>query len=181
MSTRRIERWSNIKKNASEHHVYQKVHARTNNDLMTIEDFIVTKGTAGDSPIGEKLLMRRDPGAGDSCLDAAYLGRSMCNIIAELKRTPYIWIKKNTIPDAKGSHAWASMVRLFEDNPDEFMQHYHARSTVESVFNAIKRRYGNALRFMNRIAQRREIGLRVICHNINTVNKLRVASRLGVY
>lgn len=60
------------------------------------------------------------------------------------------------------------------------MLHYHARSTVESVFNAIKTRYGNALRCTNRISQRREIGLRVICHNINTVNKLRVASRLGL-
>ena len=181
MSTRRIERWSNIKKNVCEHHFYQKIHARTNNDLMTVEDYLVTKGTRGDSPVGEQLLRRRDPGAGDSCLDAAYLSRDICNLIDELGRTAYIWIKKNTIHNAKGSQMWSKMVRLFENDPDEFMRHYHARSTVESVFNAIKRRYGNALRFMNRIAQRREIGLRVICHNINTVNKLKVASRLGLY
>lgn len=181
MSTRRIERWSNAKNNASVHHLYQKLHARTNNDLMTVEDFAVTKGTAGDSPVGKKLIERRDPGAGDSCFDAAYLSRKLCNLLNDLGRTPYIWIKKNTTHDSKGSHTWATMVRLFENDPDEFMRHYHARSTVESVFNAIKRRYGNALRFMNRIAQRREIGLRVICHNINTVNKLRVASGLGLY
>ena len=73
------------------------------------------------------------------------------------------------------------MIRLFENDPEEFKRHYHARSTVESVFNSIKTRYGNALRCTNRIAQRREIGLRVICRNINTINKLSVASRLGYY
>ena len=73
------------------------------------------------------------------------------------------------------------MVRLFEDDPDEFMRHYHARSTVESVFNAIKARYGNSLRCTNRISQRRELGLRVISYNVNTVNKLKVASGLGLY
>lgn len=181
MSTRRIEKWSTIKKDAGKHHAYQKVSARTNNDLMTVEDYAVTKGTAGDSPAGKMLLRRRDPGAGDSCMDAAYLSREVCDLVDGLGRDPYIWPKKNTIHNAKGCQAWASMVRLFEDDPDEFMLHYHARSTVESVFNAIKTRYGNALRCTNRISQRREIGLRVICHNINTVNKLRVASRLGLY
>ena len=138
MSTRRIERWSSIKKNVSEHHAYQKLHARTNNDLMTVEDFAVTKGTTGDSPVGIALMERRDPGAGDSCLDAAYLSRYICNLLNDLGRTPYIWIKKNTTHNSKGSHTWATMVRLFENDPDEFMWHYHARSTVESVFNAIK-------------------------------------------
>ena len=179
MSTRKIERWSSIKRGSSERHAYQKLHARSNNDLMLIEDFAVTKGTAGDSPVGAKLLMRREPGAGDSDLDSAYLTRQICNLIDELGRTPYIWPKSNTVHNANGSQAWARMVRLFEDDPAEFSRHYHARSTVESIFNAIKARYGNALRCTNRIAQRREIGLRVICHNINTVNKLRVASDLG--
>lgn len=181
MSTRKIERWSSIKRGSSERHAYQKLHARSNNDLMLIEDFAVTKGTAGDSPVGAKLLMRREPGAGDSDLDSAYLTRQICNLIDELGRTPYIWPKRNTVHNANGSQAWARMVRLFEDDPAEFGRHYHARSTVESIFNAIKARYGNALRCTNRIAQRREIGLRVICHNINTVNKLRVASDLGLY
>lgn len=181
MSTRRIEKWSTAKKNVGDHHAYQKIHARTNNGVRTIEDFSITKGTAGDAPEGKRLLRRRKPGAGDSCMDAAYLAREICNLVAELGRTPYIWIKKNTTHNAKGSHAWAAMVRLFENDPDEFMRHYHARSTVESVFNAVKARYGNALRCTNRITQRREIGLRVICYNVNTVNKLKVASGLGLY
>ena len=180
-STKKIERWSTKKKDAGKHHAYHKLHARTDNDRMTVEDYTVTKGTAGDSPAGKRLLRRRDPGAGDTCMDAAYLSRDMCNLVDELGRDPYIWPKKNTVHNTKGSPSWASMVRLFEDDPDEFMLHYHARSTVESVFNAIRTRYGNALLHTNRISQRHEIGLRVICHNINTANKLRVASRLGLY
>lgn len=181
MSTKKIERWSSAKGSIESRHSYQKLHARTNNDLMVVEDFSVTKGTAGDAPMGKKLLGRRERGPGDTTLDSAYMNRITCNLIKELGRTPYIWPKKNTVNNAKGSQAWARMVRLFENDPEEFKRHYHARSTVESVFNSIKTRYGNALRCTNRIAQRREIGLRVICHNINTINKLRVASRLGYY
>ena len=32
---------------------------------------------------------------------------------------------------------------------------------------------------MNRIARRREIGLRVICYNINVANRPRAAAKLG--
>ena len=144
--------WSSIKRGSGERHAYQKLHARSNSDLMLIEDFAVTKGTAGDSPVGAKLLMRMELGAGDSDLDSAYLTRQICNLIDERGRTPHIWPKSNTVYNANGSQAWARMVRLLEDDPAEFSRHYHARSTVESIFNAIKARYGNALRCTNRIA-----------------------------
>lgn len=77
------------------------------------------------------------------------------------------------VHSAKGSQAWAGTVSLFEDGPAEFGRHYHARPTVESIFNSVKARCGNALRCTDRIAQRREIGLRAICHNTNTANKPR--------
>ena len=73
------------------------------------------------------------------------------------------------------------MIRLFKEDPDEFMRHCHSRSTVESAFNALKAKYGSSLRRTSRISQRRELGLKAVCCSISTVNKLRVASRLGLY
>ena len=90
-------------------------------------------------------------------------------------------IDTNTVHSAKGSQAWTWTVRLFEDGPAEFGRRCHARPTVESIFNSVKARYGNALRCTNKIAQRREIGLRAICHNTNTVNKPEIAAGLGLY
>ena len=151
----------------------------TDNDAMTIDDYLITTGTAGDSPIGKKLVRGLEPCKGDMCMDAAYLSREMCDMLNELGLTPYIWPKKNSINNAKGSYTWAAMMRKFEEQPEEFLSHYHARSTVEGIFGALKSRYGNTLRCMNRIAQRREIGLRVICYNINVANRLRVAAKLN--
>ena len=107
-STSRIEKWSAIRKDAGRHRAYQKLSARMNNGLMAAEDYAVAKGTAGDSPAGKMPLRRRDPGAGDSCMDAAYLSREVCDLVDGLGRDPYIWPKKNTIHNAKGCQAWAS-------------------------------------------------------------------------
>ena len=70
--------------------------------------------------------------------------------------------------NAKGRRAWARTVRLFEDGPAEFGLHCRARSAAGSILNSIRAKRGGALRCANGIAQRREIGLWVTCHNINT-------------
>ena len=50
---------------------------------------------------------------------------------------------------------------------------------VEGIFGALKSRYGDSPRRMNRIARRREIGLRAVCCNINVANRPRAAAKLG--
>ena len=110
------------------------------------------------------------------CLGSACLSRPMCDLVDSLGMTLYMWPKKNSVSNASGSYAWASMMGKFEEQSDEFKFHYHARSTVEGVFSALKTRYGNALKCTDRIAQRREISLRVVCYNINVVNGLRIAA-----
>ena len=61
---------------------------------------------------------------------------------------------------------WHRMYRLFHDNYDEFMEHYHARSNVESTFSAIKRNFGDYLRCKNDIACTNEILIKCLVHNL---------------
>ena len=113
-------------------------------------------------------------------MDAAHLSREVCGLVKELGRDPYTWPKKNAVHNAKESSAWALMVRLFENDPGEFM----LRTTTHGPRPGLPSTpsgHGNALRRTNRISQRRKIGLGAICHNINAVNKPRAASRLGLY
>lgn len=49
---------------------------------------------------------------------------------------------------------------------DEFLTHYHRRSNVESTFSAMKRKFGDIIRSKTPIAQRNELLLKVLCHNI---------------
>ena len=69
---------------------------------MTIEDYTVTKGTAGDSPAGKRLLRRREQGEGDTCLDSAYLSREMCDLVNALKRGPVHLAQEKHRPQRKG-------------------------------------------------------------------------------
>ena len=91
-------------------------------------------------------------------------------MVATLQKTPYIKPKKNTTTNSKGSQSWKRMVSLFQENKDEFDVHYHKRSLVESVFAVLKIVFGNNLSSKNKMIQRKELALRVICYNIRIVN-----------
>ncbi|HEX6464127.1 MAG TPA: transposase, partial [Vicinamibacterales bacterium] len=51
-------------------------------------------------------------------------------------------------------------------NRDEFLARYHRRSNVESVFSAMKRKFRDTLRSKTPIAQRNELLLMALCHNV---------------
>lgn len=146
---------------------------------MAIVSFDITKGTRGDAPILKKLIRGMPKGVvGDFCADSAYLSRDICNMVATLKKIPYIKPKKNTIRNSKGSASWKKMVTLFQDNQDEFDRHYHKRSLVESVFAVLKGIFGNNLSSKNKLVQRKELALRVICYNIRVVNLMEVTKHV---
>jgi hypothetical protein len=58
------------------------------------------------------------------------------------------------------------MFHYFRMRRDEFLAHYHQRSNVESVFSAIKRKFGDALRSKTETAMRNEALAKLVCHNL---------------
>ena len=58
------------------------------------------------------------------------------------------------------------MFRYFSYNREEFMEHYHNRSNVESTFNMIKAKFTDLVRSKDKVAQLNEVLLKVLCHNI---------------
>ena len=51
-------------------------------------------------------------------------------------------------------------------NRENFLQHYHKRSNVETVFSMIKAKFGSSVRAKSPIAQVNEVLCKVLCHNI---------------
>ena len=47
-----------------------------------------------------------------------------------------------------------------------FLQHYHRRSNVETVFSMIKGKFGDAVRSKTPVAQVNEVLCKVLCHNL---------------
>jgi len=97
--------------------------------------------------------------------DKAYSGRFNLKTIAALGAEPFIPFKTNAIP-CKYSALWNRLFHYFCMNRDEFLTHYHKRSNVESTFSAIKRVFGGRVRSKTPVAQKNEVLLKILCHNI---------------
>ena len=130
----------------------------------------ITKGTRHDSPILKRLLKPIPKGAGDTCLDPAYLSRRNCNLIAKKGRNPILKPKRNTTIRKRGSQPWRDMITLWLEDQTTFLKRYHQRSKAESVYSALKRCYGNYLASRKRSAQRRELHLKTLSYNIGIAN-----------
>ena len=61
---------------------------------------------------------------------------------------------------------WKRMYDFYVYNRDEFMQHYHQRSNVETTFSMIKAKFGAYVRSKTPTAQRNELLCKVLCHNL---------------
>lgn len=59
--------------------------------------------------------------------------------------TPFIPFKaRNVVPKSDG--IWAKMYHLFHYRREEFLVHYHKRSSVETAFSMMKAKFGSSVR-----------------------------------
>ncbi len=104
--------------------------------------------------------------------DKAYNSKDNYNAINELGGIAYIPFRNNTSPwsnpHSRGnkSKIWRRMYRYFAYNQEEFLEHYHKRSNIESTNNRIKAKFTDLVRSKNKTAQVNEVLLKVLCHNI---------------
>ena len=92
--------------------------------------------------------------------------RENYNYINSIGATAYIPFRSNATGKSRGSYTWMKMYRFFTYNRDEFLQHYHARSNIESTNNMIKAKLTDLVRSKDDTAQINEVLLKVLCHNI---------------
>jgi hypothetical protein len=77
--------------------------------------------------------------------DKAYLSRKNLNAVESVGAMPFIPFKSNTL-EPTDAGAWARMYHLFMYRREEYMQHYHRRSNIETAYSMIKGKFGSALR-----------------------------------
>jgi transposase len=104
--------------------------------------------------------------------DKAYNSKDNYNAIRELGGVAYIPFKSNASPwsssSSKGNRSklWRRMLNYFTYNREEFMEHYHLRSNVETTFFMIKSKFTDLVRSRTETARINEVLLKVLCHNI---------------
>ncbi len=101
--------------------------------------------------------------------DMGYSSKDNYEFAQSIGATAYIPFKSNTSGKQRGSQIWGKMFHYFQFNKEEFMQHYHARSNVESTFSMIKAKFGDKLKSKKWVAQQNEMLCKLIAHNIVVV------------
>ncbi len=101
--------------------------------------------------------------------DKAYLSRDNLRAVAEVGGTAYIPFKRNSVAHS-GHHRrdrlWERAYHFFQLHRDEFLEHYHRRSNVETTMDMIKAKFGASVRAKTETAQVNEALTKVLCHNI---------------
>ena len=96
--------------------------------------------------------------------DKAYTSQVNFNAVDAVGATLYAAFKA-TATGAIGG-LYGKMYHYFALNKEEYMNHYHRRSMVESTFSMIKRKFGDSLRAKTDLAMKNETLAKFICHNI---------------
>ncbi|MCK5260718.1 MAG: transposase [Thermoplasmatales archaeon] len=92
--------------------------------------------------------------------------------------TPFIPFKKNATGKSGISALWRKTFHYFQLHNDEFLEHYHKRSNVESTFGAIKKKFGESVKSKNRVAQENEMLCKIIAYNITVL--IRSMVKMGI-
>ena len=164
------ERWNNAKwKSKKGFRNYLKGHIVIGTRTNIICGCTITPGNFSDAKQAPMLIQR--VGANFSFKkfsgDKAYNSKRILQIVDGLGGIPFIPFKKNCTGKAKDSpQIWKDMFKFFKENREEFEQEYHKRSNVETVFSMVKLRLGEHLKCRQFIAQRNELLMKFLCHNI---------------
>lgn len=166
-STCRFERWYDAKygRERSERQ-WIKAHLMCGTKTHIVTSMEITESDANDSPRLPPLLKSTTErfDVAEVSGDKAYLSNRNLNAIVGAGATPYIPFKANTTGD--GPELWRRLYHFYMFNRETFLQHYHRRSNVETVFSMIKGKFGDAVRSKTWVAQVNEVLCKVICHNL---------------
>jgi hypothetical protein len=97
--------------------------------------------------------------------DKAHLSRKNLNAVESVGGMPLIPFKSNTV-DPTEAGMWARMYHLFMYRREQYMEHYHKRSNIETAHSMIKGKFGSALRSKSDTGQINEALCKVLAHNI---------------
>jgi transposase len=165
--TSRFTRWYDHKygKHREQAH-WVKVHLMCGVRTNIVTDVDITNERTGDSPRLKTLLNTTAKAftISEVSADAAYIGATNVIEVTRHGGTPFIAFKRNST--GKASALFEQMYHYFMFKREEYLQHYHKRSNVESTFSMLKRKFGDSLRSKTDTALINESLCKVLCHNL---------------
>lgn len=145
-----------------------KAHAMVGTLTNVITAVEVTESNVSDSPMFAPLVERTAANGfqvDEVSADKAYLSHDNLAAVERVGGRAFVPFKSNS--GSTGSAAWERLWHLYSLNRAAFLAHYHRRSNVESTFSAVKRKFGGSVRSKLPAAQKNEVLLKCLCHNLS--------------
>lgn len=100
--------------------------------------------------------------------DMAYSSRDNLTRVSRMGVSVYVPFKSNSKPSKPGTDSlwWSKLWRYFQYQREEFLEHYHKRSNVESSFGGIKRLFRGSVRAKKLESQINEVLLKCLVWNL---------------
>ena len=167
-STSMFGRWFSLKQKHENRRLFKKAHIVCGTKTNIIVSVEVTDGYVHDNLMFQEIVNHAFENfkIKELYADMGYSSRKNLQLVANHKAMAFIPFKKNVRRLTKGYPIWSTMFNYFKYNRDKFMEHYHQRSNVESVFSMMKRKQGVSLKTKSDIAQVNEIMCKCLVHNI---------------
>jgi transposase len=172
-STSRFVKWYDEKYGVERSgHTWVKAHAMCGVKTNVITSVEIGDKDAADSPFFKPLLETTAKGFNvkEVTADKAYLSHDNLAAVEKLGGTAYIPFKSNSVQGEAGS-IWEKMFLYYNFRREEFLQHYHQRSNVESTFSMVKAKFRDHVRSKTDVAMKNEVLLKLLCHNVVVVHQ----------
>ena len=163
----RFERWIDEKYGAPRKKaVWVKVHIACGVKTNIVTAVRVLDKDAADSPQFTPLVKETADGftIGEVSADKAYGSLANFETVAGCGGKGFIAFKDNAT-GAVGGH-FEKAFHYFSFKREEYLQHYHKRSNVESTFSMVKRKFGDAVRSKTDTAMVNESLCKLLAHNL---------------
>ena len=180
-STSRFGRWFDYKWGKERKiKIWLKAHVNIGTQTNICTAVKITEGQENDSPQLAELVRKTAENFNISEVsgDKAYSSRENLKIIDEVGGTAFIPFKKNVSGKRGTLGIWGKMYHYFLYKHDEFLEHYHKRSNVESYFNMVKTKFGSDIKSKKQTAQINEVLIKILANNITIV--IQEVNELGV-
>jgi len=151
--------------------IWLKAHISSGARTNIIADVKITDGNVNDTTQFKPLVIGTDEffEIFEISADKAYSSKSNHEAVENVGGKAFIPFKSNVTGKARGSSTWAKAFHFFQMFREEFDEHYHKRSNVESTFGAIKKKFGETLKSKNRVAQENELLCKLLAYNITVL------------
>lgn len=167
-STSRFVRWFNKKYGRElDNREWVKVHLMCGVATHIVTSVEISGWAANDTTYFEPLVQQTANyfRINEVSADKAYPSHKNMALVNQFGGTPYIPFKSNTVAPIDDS-VWSKMYHLYMYQRDTFLEHYHQRSNVETVFSMVKAKFGDSVRSKSNTGMVNEVLSKVLAHNI---------------